>query len=267
MNSVEGAMTMIRLLQSVLLASLIAAASGGAMAAEAYKPVWADEFGGPAGTRPDASKWVFDLGYGNALWGNHEYQTYTNSADNAHLDGRGHLVINARRMPDGTYTSARIKTLGRFAEKFGKFEARIRIPRGPGLLPAFWAMGEKGNWPANGEIDIMENVGDEPRIVHSNIHATGFDGPGRYVASADLSDGFHVYGIEWSAGSITWSFDGRPFKTMTAKDIPAGKRWIFDDQPFYLILNVAIGGDWPGPPVDAVLPQRMVVDWVRVSKK
>jgi beta-glucanase (GH16 family) len=262
-----------RLLQSVLLMPLVAAAlaSAGAAASSqdrgrAHKQIWADEFDGPAGTRPDAGKWVFDLGYGHNLWGNHEYQTYTDSAENASLDGQGHLVITARRMPDGKYTSARIKTLGRFAQKFGRYEARIRIPRGPGLLPAFWMMGRKGGWPNNGEIDVMENVGGEPRILHSNIHGPGYDATGQYRARADIADDFHIYGIEWSAGSITWSFDGKPFKTTTAKDLPAGKRWIFDDQPFYLILNVAIGGDWPGPPVDRVLPQRMLVDWVRVSQ-
>jgi beta-glucanase (GH16 family) len=263
---------MVRFLQTALLMPALAAAiSGGVANASSahevtpYKQVWADEFDGPAGKPPDPRKWVFDLGYGNDLWGNHEYQTYTKSADNVRLDGRGHLVINVRKMPDETYTSARIKTLGRFEQKFGKFEARIRIPRGPGLLPAFWAMGKRGNWPANGEIDIMENVGSEPRIVHSNIHAPSYAAPGQHIAAADLSDDFHVYGIEWSVNSITWTFDGRPFKTVAANNF-TGKRWIFNDQPAYLVLNIAVGGDWPGAPVDSVLPQQMIVDWVRVSR-
>jgi beta-glucanase (GH16 family) len=210
--SEKVAIAMAQFLPIALLMPLAFGAAAASPAAEAtasksmqpYKQVWADEFDGPAGGRPDARKWVFDLGYGNNLWGNHEHQTYTDDPDNIHLDGQGHLVINARKMPDGKYTSARIKTLGRFEQKFGKFEARIRIPRGPGLLPAFWMMGKRGNWPDNGEIDIVENVGTEPRILHSNVHGPGYDGQGQYVSSSDLADDFHVYGIEWSAGSITW---------------------------------------------------------------
>jgi beta-glucanase (GH16 family) len=229
-----------------------------------FELAWTDDFNGPTGARPDPKKWVYDIGYGNRLWGNNEFQTYTKKPGNVRLDGAGHLVITARREHDGKYTSARIKTLGKFGQRYGRFEARIQIPRGPGLLPAFWGMGEKGSWPDNGEIDIMENVGESPRTVFSNIHGPGYDGSGQHTLSTDLSKAFHVYGIEWTPHGIEWFLDGAAFKKVTPKDLPPGKRWVFDDQALYLLLDVAVGGDWPGRPVDEVLPQQMRVDWVKV---
>jgi beta-glucanase (GH16 family) len=232
--------------------------------AQTFELAWTDDFDGSAGSRPDPKKWVYDLGYGNRLWGNNEFQTYTRKRDNIQLDGAGNLVITAKKEHDGKYSSARIKTLGRFSQHYGRFEARIQVPRGPGLLPAFWGMGEKGQWPDNGEIDIMENVGNSPRTVFSNIHGPGYDSGGNRTIETDLSKAFHIYGIEWTPEGIEWFLDGKSYKKVTPKDLPKGKRWVFDDQPFYLLLNVAVGGDWPGKPVDAVLPQQMRVDWVKV---
>jgi beta-glucanase (GH16 family) len=247
---------------SLIVLSIVA---GHDALAGTFRPVWRDDFDGPAGSKLDRMKWVYDLGYGNDLWGNNEYQTYTDEIENVRQDGQGHLVITARKEPDGRYTSGRVTTKDRFARKFGKFEARIKIPRGPGLLPAFWLMGNAGQWPANGEIDIMENVGEAQRQVFSNLHAPGYAGAGEHTISSDLSADFHVYAIEWTPGRVSWLLDGETYKTFTKDDIPAGTKWIFDDQPLYILLNVAVGGDWPGKPVDSALPQEMVVDWVEVS--
>jgi beta-glucanase (GH16 family) len=252
------------LTQVLLLAVLCFLACNEAWAA-GFELVWRDDFDGPSMHRLDGAKWVYDLGYGNSLWGNNEYQTYTDQIDNVRQDGQGHLIITARRVPDGRYTSGRIKTKGRFALKFGKFEARIKVPRGPGLLPAFWLMGNVGQWPDNGEIDVMENVGQSPSTVFSNLHAPGYAASGEQTVSGNLSDDFHVYAIEWTPGRVSWLLDDVVYKTVTKDDIPAGRKWIFDDQPFYMLLNVAVGGDWPGPPVNDALPQNMVVDWVKVS--
>jgi beta-glucanase (GH16 family) len=242
---------------------------GSASAASFDQQTWVDDFDGAAGSRVDTSKWVYEKGFGEQ-WGNNEYQTYTDSTNNVRLDGAGHLVITARKEADGSYTSGRLKTMGKFSQKYGKFEANIKIPRGPGLLPAFWAMGNTGGWPANGEIDIMENVGGEPKTVYGTVHGAGFTGAdttgrgGHKSISTELSADFHRYGIEWKPDAITWTLDGIAYKTTTPSNI-GGARWPFNDQPFYMLLNVAVGGDWPGKPVDSVLPEEMVIDWVKVS--
>lgn len=248
----------------MLVLLLVAGLSPHQAAAASFELVWADDFAGPANAKPNPRKWVFDLGYGNKLWGNNEFQTYTRDPENVRLDGNGNLVITANKKADGSYASARIKTLGKYSQKYGRFEARIQIPRGPGLLPAFWMMGDKGSWPANGEIDIMENVGSNPRTVYSNIHGPNHAGNGELTLATNLADAFHVYGIEWTPRQVVWFLDGVAYKKITAKELPKGSRWVFDDQPFHLLLNVAVGGDWPGKPVDDVLPQHMRVDWVKV---
>jgi beta-glucanase (GH16 family) len=241
---------------------------GTASAATFDQQTWVDNFDGPAGSRVDAGKWVYETGYGEQ-WGNNEYQTYTESTNNVKLNGAGQLVITARKEGANYYTSGRLKTKGKFSQKYGRFEARIKIPRGPGLLPAFWAMGDNGNWPNNGEIDIMENVGSEPKTVYGTIHGPGYDTIGEdqrggsRTIGANLADDFHTYSIDWSPNAIIWKLDGVAYKTTTPANIP-GKKWIFNDQPFYMLMNVAVGGDWPGAPVDSVLPQEMVIDYVKV---
>ncbi|QYA03904.1 family 16 glycosylhydrolase [Rhizobium sp. B21/90] len=254
---------MSKLHQGILVLAFILTAASAAPAVT-FKPVWRDDFNGVAMSRLDPTKWDYDLGSGK-VWGNNESQTYTDKVTTIRQDGHGNLVITARRQDDGSYTSGRIKTMGRFSLQFGKFEARIKIPHGPGLLPAFWLMGDRGQWPANGEIDVMENTAAAPRTVYSNLHAPDFASPGEKTATGNLSDDFHVYAIEWTPGRVSWLFDGVVYKTVTKTAIPAGGRWIFDDQPYYILLNVAVGGNWPGPPVDSVLPQDMLVDWVSVS--
>jgi len=233
---------------------------------------WADEFDGPANTLPDPSKWVYDLGNNNG-WGNRELETYTNSVQNVHLDGSGHLVIHVDRSDSG-YTSARIKTQGLLSARYGRIEARIRLPFGQGIWPAFWALGTNitsVGWPQCGEIDIMENIGREPSINHGSIHGPGYSGgnsvTGLYTLPGGVrfSDDFHVFAIQWAAQTITFSIDGTAYKTVTPSSLPPGASWVFDN-PFFLILNVAVGGNFPGSPdASTAFPQEMIVDYVRVS--
>lgn len=232
--------------------------------------VWQQEFDGPAGAAPDGSVWGHDLGAGG--WGNNELQTYTDSRANSALDGQGNLVITARREGDGSYTSARLQTNDRFEAQYGKVEARIQIPRGQGIWPAFWMLGGDMPgvpWPQAGEIDIMENVGYEPHLVHGTVHGPGYSGgsgiSGTYMHPQGWSfaDTFHTFAIDWSPGRITWSVDGNVYHEVT-RDSVGGNEWVFD-KPYFLILNVAVGGSWPGyPDGSTVFPQEMKVDYVRV---
>jgi len=240
---------------------------------------WSDEFGGTNGSLPDSSKWVMETG-GNG-WGNNELETYTNRAVNAQQQD-GNLVITAAKEtytgPDGitrVYTSARIKTKGLFSQAYGRFEARIQIPQGQGLWPAFWMLGsnfDQVGWPACGEVDIMENIGKEPSIVHGSMHGPGYSGDnaltGSYtLPSGKFADAFHVFSIEWEPSVVRFYVDGQLYETRTPADLPAGKTWVFD-HPFFIILNVAVGGKWPGSPdATTVFPQQMLVDYVRVYRK
>jgi len=240
---------------------------------------WSDEFNGPAGAAVDGTKWGFDTGGGG--WGNNELEYYTNSTANAATDGGGSLVITAQQSTlrklrcwygQCQYTSARLLTKGKFQQTYGRFEARIRVPYGQGLWPAFWMLGANistVNWPNCGEIDIMENIGREPATVHGTIHGPGYSGANGIGApysltSGAFSDSYHVYAVEWDPNQIRWYVDGNLYQTRTPADLPAGTTWVFD-HPFFLILNVAVGGSWPGnPDASTVFPQRMYVDYVRV---
>jgi beta-glucanase (GH16 family) len=232
----------------------------------------ADEFDGPAGSAPNPGIWRYDLGAGG--WGNAELQTYTDSRRNAALDGAGNLVITARREADGSYSSARLKSESTYTAQYGRIEARIRIPRGQGIWPAFWMLGAdigQVGWPACGEIDVMENVGYEPRLVHGTVHGPGYSGAQGISAAytnpsgAAFADDFHVYGVDWRPGSITWTVDGVAYRTLTRADVGSNP-WVFD-KPFFVILNVAVGGTWPGSPdASTRFPQQMTVDWLRVHQ-
>ena len=245
--------------------------------------VWSDEFDGPAGSSFDRAKWVAETG--GSGWGNQEREFYTTRTENIALDGNGHLVITALAEPANSsdacwygscrYTSARIKTSGLFSQAYGRFEARIRIPRGQGLWPAFWMLGDNINtvgWPKSGEIDIMENIGKEPAIVHGTMHGPGYSGAngigGPYSLGAGaFADDFHVYAVEWSQSGIAWFVDDTPYFTTSLGSIPAGTTWVFD-HPFFMLLNVAVGGAWPGDPdATTTFPQTMLVDYVRVYKR
>lgn len=249
-------------------------------AATLTAPTWSDEFDGPAGSAPDPGKWTLETGgSGN---GNHELQYYRDSRDNAALDGDGNLVITARKNTDTglqcwygpcQYTSARLNTAKTFTQAYGRFEARVKVPRGQGMWPAFWMLGDDlgtAGWPNSGEIDIMENVGYEPGVVHGTVHGPGYSGGGGIGAAytlpggASFADDFHVFAVDWSPEKITWSVDGTTYQTRTPADL-GGRKWVYD-HPFFLILNLAVGGDWPGSPnAGTAFPQTMTIDYVRVS--
>lgn len=232
--------------------------------------IWSQEFNGGAGSAPDGNVWSYDTGAGG--WGNGELQTYTTSRNNSALDGQGNLVITARREGDGSYTSARLQSNDKFEAKYGRIEARIQIPRGQGIWPAFWMLGgdfPQTSWPSSGEIDIMENVGKEPHRIYGTVHGPGYSGgagiSGMYQHPQNWSfaDAFHTYAVDWKPGSITWSVDGNVYHQVTTSRV-GGNPWVFD-KPYFLILNVAVGGQWPGYPDGSTqFPQQMKVDYVRV---
>jgi beta-glucanase (GH16 family) len=206
-------------------------------------------------------------------WGNEELEYYTDSPRNAALDGNGNLVITAREDSSGgdcwygpcRYTSARLITKGRFDQAYGRFEARIKLPRGQGIWPAFWMLGNDigtVGWPASGEIDIMEYLGHEETVVHGSLHGPGLDTTDDYTAPHSFADDFHVFAVDWSPTAVTFLVDGHRYARQTRPPGHAG--WKFD-HPFFLLLNVAVGGRWPGSPDETTaFPQRMVVDYVRV---
>jgi len=248
-----------------------------------YKLIWSDEFNGPDGSAPDKKKWAYDIGVGENGWANQELEYYTNHKKNAYIKN-GNLVITARRektkAPDATtrqYTSARLKTLGLFSQTYGRFEARMKIPKGQGMWPAFWMMGDdvdKVGWPTCGEIDVMENIGKEPATVHGSLHgpsSTGSTSDATKIlslpAGQNLADDFHIYAVEWEPGTVRFYLDSTLYATFDQSQWLAGGKWVFD-HPFFLLLNVAVGGDWPGPPDNTTkFPQRMLVDYVRVYTK
>ncbi|GGQ39743.1 glycoside hydrolase family 16 protein [Couchioplanes azureus] len=270
-------------MRTLLAAAVVAVTLAGGLAATsrtdaAHAAVggitFSDEFSGAAGTPVDPAKWKFDLG--GSGWGNNEQQYYTSSTSNVSHDGLGHLAITARRENPANYlchygscqyTSGRILTADRFAQTYGRFEAAIKVPKGQGIWPAFWMLGG-GNWPATGEIDIMENVGKDPNTVYGTVHGPGYAGAegigaGRTVGTP-LSDAFHTYRIDWSPGLIVWYLDGTEYFRVTPASL-GGDPWIFDHD-FFMILNVAVGGHWPGyPDATTQFPQTMLVDYVRVS--
>ena len=238
----------------------------------AWSLVWEDDFEGPAGQLPDPQRWAFDIG---TDWGNAQLEYDTDRAENVSLDGNGSLAITARResYEGSAYTSGRIKTQGLFEQAYGRFEARIRLPVGAGIWPAFWMLGhdiDSVGWPECGEIDIMEYLGQEPGIIHGSLHGPGHSGGQAVTRRYGLPDGrfdtdFHVFGIEWDSESISWFVDGNRYNLVRSGDVSG--RWAYD-HPFFILLNVAVGGNFAGPPNEAtVFPQTMLVDWVRVYER
>ncbi len=241
-----------------------------------WKLAWSDEFNSPDGSGPDAGNWGFDLGGGG--FGNHELESYTSRPQNVQIQS-GNLVITALKEnytgTDGIqrdYTSARLKTQGKFDQAYGRFEARIKIPYGQGMWPAFWMLGndiDTAGWPTCGEIDIMENIGKEPGIVHGTIHGPGYSGSGGLsapysITSGRFADDFHIFAVEWEPKEIRFYVDSVLYATRTPTELPAGTKWVYD-HPFFIILNLAVGGDWPGSPdATTTFPQTMLVDYVRV---
>lgn len=245
-------------------------------------PVWSDEFDGPAGAAFDQSKWVADTG--GRGFGNRERQFYTTLPQNVAMDGNGNLVITARAEPVSSqyacwygscrYTSARLKTKGLFSQTYGRFEARIRVPRGQGIWPAFWMLGDDIDavgWPQCGEIDIMEHIGREPAVAYGTLHGPGYSGAkgisrGDTLPRGGYADDFHIFAVSWRPNEIRWFIDGRQYHRLTPADLPDGAKWVFD-HPFFLLVNLAVGGAWPGDPdASTIFPQRLVVDYVRVYR-
>ncbi|WP_279580829.1 glycoside hydrolase family 16 protein [Fodinicola feengrottensis] len=198
------------------------------------------------------------------------------------MDGNGHLVITAKRENPGgyncwngpcQYTSARMNTANKFTQAYGHFEARMQIPRGQGMWPAFWMLGDNigsVGWPGSGEMDIMENIGREPGTVHGTLHGPGYSGAnglgGGYTLPGGqaFADGFHTFAADWSPSAVTFSVDGNAYETRTPADTN-GNQWVFN-HPFFIILNLAVGGDWPGNPDGSTpFPGQLVVDYVHVT--
>lgn len=230
-----------------------------------WRLVWSDEFNGAV---LDTTKWTYDVG--GTGWGNNEDEFYTKELTNVRVED-GNLVIEAKEQSYylHDYTSGRIKTQGLASWTYGRIEARIKIPIGQGVWPAFWMLGEDittNAWPRCGEIDIMENIGSEPNTIYATLHGPGYSGGNGIGHSFKLdrivSDDFHVFAVDWLPGEIHWYVDDVLYKTITKGDVPG--QWVYD-HPFFIILNVAVGGNWPGDPNPATaFPQQMLVDYVRV---
>lgn len=240
---------------------------------------WSDEFNGPDGSPPDSTKWNHDTG--GSGFGNNEYEYYTTDTLNAQQRA-GNLVITATTQNAAShdcwygackYTSARLLTSGKYSVSYGRVEARVKMPAGKGLWPAFWMLGDNiasANWPACGEIDIMETVGSDIQTNHGSMHGPGYSGGSPLTATVQLpgapklSDDFHTYAVEWAPNSVKFFVDTTLFETRTPADIPAGTQWVYN-HPFFILLNLAVGGTWPGDPDgNTQFPAQMLVDYVRV---
>jgi uncharacterized protein (TIGR03437 family) len=268
-----------------VIASAVLFTAASLPAQTAWQLVWSDEFNGAAGAAPDPTKWNYDLGGGG--WGNGEAETYTNSPNNVFQDGQGNLVIQAIRDTDGNFTSARLQTGAPGAStqttdlswQYGLVEARIKLPFGLGVWPAFWMLGEDietVSWPTCGELDIMENFGtfnNNVSINNGTAHGPGYSGGSGITAAITLPfgetvyDDYHIYDMLWSQNSIQFLVDGVVYNTVTPASIPTGDQWVFN-APFFVLLNLAIGGSgtFLGTP-DPTAPfpnQDLVVDYVRV---
>ena len=279
----RGALTLafrVIVFSTILVLYLLPCSTARASDPTVWSLTWHDEFEGLNGSPVDPAKWSFDIG-GNG-WGNNELQSYTNRSVNSHLED-GTLLIRVLKEtytgPDNitrNYTSARLLTRNKFTQAYGRFEARIKIPFGQGIWPAFWMLGDDidtAGWPTCGEIDIMENIGREPAIVHGTLHGPGYSGGNGITAqyalpsSQKFSDDFHTFAVEWEPNVMRFYVDGLLYKTRTPADLPAGKTWVFN-HPFFIILNVAVGGNFPGnPDATTVFPQLMKVDYVRVYQR
>jgi beta-glucanase (GH16 family) len=238
--------------------------------------IWSDEFNAASGTGADTTKWnLVNKGDG---FGNNELEFYTNRTSNAYHDGNGSLVIKVIKESymGREYTSARLESNGKFDRLYGRYEARLHLPQGQGIWPAFWMLGNNigsAGWPTCGEIDIMENIGKEPSIVHGSLHGPGYSG-GNPLGQAytlpsgqKFADAFHVFAIEWELNVVRFYMDDILYGTKTSADTPSGARWVYD-HPFYLLLNVAVGGNWPGAPDSTTtFPQTMLADYVRVYSR
>ena len=220
---------------------------------------------------PDSNLWSYNIGTGNNGWGNNELQYYTDRTQNIKVEN-GVLKITARREQymGSSYTSARILTKGKFETKYGRIETRIKLPRGKGLWPAFWMLGANSDtvvWPQCGEIDIMEYLGNSPTKIFGTVHGPGYFGgesisKNFFLSNSRFDTDFHIFGIEWDENRVNFYVDEFLYHSVTPEDVPG--EWVFN-QSFYMILNVAVGGNLPGTPNgETPFPQEMLVDYVRV---
>src|SRR5882757_4262436 len=280
-HSAPSSLSLTRLLTRACLTLLITIAiPGAAQKAQSsnWQLIWSDEFNATNGSPPDSAKW--NIVTGGKGFGNNELETYTARPDNVQQQN-GNLVITAQKEdltgPDGVprhYTSARLNTQNHFAQRYGRFEARIQLPTGKRIWPAFWLLGDNHKttpWPNCGEIDILETIG-APDTMYSTLHGPGYSGDKGISAKFPLPTGesvntaFHLYAVEWSSNDIKFFFDDHLVAHRTPADLPPNTAWVYD-HPFYILLNFAVGGNWPGNPDDTtVFPQRMLVDYVRVYK-
>ncbi|WP_424200094.1 glycoside hydrolase family 16 protein [Algibacter sp.] len=227
---------------------------------------------------PNSAIWGYNIGNGENGWGNNELQYYTNRTENVKVENGSLLIIANKENYNGSaYTSARLLTKGKFEQAYGRFEARIQVPYGQGMWPAFWLLGaDCGDgtdgtlvWPACGEIDIMENKGSEPTEISSAVHGPGYSGGNPITKSFSLDNNrfdtdYHVFGIEWDPNYINFYVDNVLYNQITPADVTGN--WVFD-HPFYIIINLAVGGNFGGAPnSETVFPQYMLVDYVRVYK-
>ncbi|MEL6254474.1 MAG: glycoside hydrolase family 16 protein [Bacteroidota bacterium] len=237
-----------------------------------WQLVWEDNFEGAAGESPDATKWKYDIG---TDWGNQQLEFDTDRPENVSTDGNGNLAIVARResFAGSAFTSARITTQGLFEQAYGRFEARIKMPWGPGIWPAFWLLGadiDAVGWPQCGEIDVMEYRGQEPNVIHGSVHGPGYSGGAAVTKSFAFQNDrfdneFHIFAIEWGENFIHYFVDDNLYLELTPEDLPG--EWVYD-HPFFIILNVAVGGNYVGfPTADTPFPQTMLVDYVRVYEE
>ena len=252
-----------------------------------WQLVWSDEFNEPAGTPPNPTIWTPEIGDGTIRsipgWGNSELQYYTDSPDNAVMDGDGNLVITVRETDENSnlicyygpceYTSARLITENKVEFAYGRIEMGVQLPRGAGLWPAFWSLGtniDQVGWPQSGEIDFMEFVGREPNQVFGTIHGPGYSGGasfgGTYDFAEEVPSRYRTFTVDWEPNKIVWYVDGIKYHEATPTDV-APNEWVFN-QPFYLLMNVAVGGNFGGPVgEETTFPQAMAVDYVRVYQR
>ncbi|NCT18005.1 MAG: glycosyl hydrolase family 16 [Flavobacteriaceae bacterium CG2_30_34_30] len=219
----------------------------------------------------DSSLWSFDIGTGDNGWGNNELQYYTDRPENIKIEnGMLHFIARQEPFQGSNFTSARIKTQGKFEKTYGRFEAKIQLPWGQGIWPAFWLLGnncEQNDWPLCGEIDIMEYRGQNPIRIDGSVHGPGYSAgesvsKGFILENDRFDTGFHIFGIEWGPDFINFYVDDTLYNQITPADVPGD--WVFN-HPFYIIMNVAVGGSFVGPPNDNTLfPQTMLVDYIRV---
>jgi beta-glucanase (GH16 family) len=241
--------------------------------------LWSDEFEGPAGAPADPESWTYETGGGG--WGNEELQYYTESTDNASLDGAGNLVITAREIDPAlndlqcwygpcAYTSARLITQHKQVFEYGRIESRLRVPQGSGIWPALWMLGadiSEVGWPQSGEIDIMEFVGRSPNEIFGSLHGPGYTGgqafSGVYDLGGPVRADWHEFTVEWSPELIVWSVDGTEYHRASPADV-APNEWVFE-HPFFLLTNVAVGGNFGGSlGDDLTFPQEFTIDYIRV---